>query len=199
MVRRIPNLLTSIRLGLIPLMVLLLISPSKLMVYLALIVFVIAALTDYADGMIARKYGVVSDLGKLLDPLADKILVMAALVMLTSLRSDSFGEPWVPGWLVVLVLAREFWITGIRAVAANKGTVLAADKTGKWKSTLQMVSIVFLFLHDLTVRIPFHTLRVTAEQLGVNLLIVSVALSYWGAINYTYDIFFEPPKDEQSA
>lgn len=159
------------------------------MIFLALVVFIIAALTDYADGLIARKYGVVSDLGKLLDPLADKILVMAALVMLVSLRSDSFGEPWVPGWLVVLVLAREFWITGIRAVAANKGVILAAGKAGKWKSTLQMVSIVFLFLHELTIILPIFNLQITAEQLGVNLLIISVALSYWGAINYTYDVF----------
>src|SRR5262245_57339044 len=138
MVQRLPNWLTFLRLGLIPVFVFLMVEPSRWMVDLAMIVFIVAAFTDYIDGIIARRYGAVSDFGKLLDPLADKILVMAALVMLASQRSDTYGEPWVPGWMVVMVLAREIWVTGLRAVASARGVVVAASTTGKFKSGLQM-------------------------------------------------------------
>src|SRR5262249_9731081 len=113
-VQRLPNYLTFFRLALVPVFVVLMLEPSEYMVFLAIIVFVVAAITDYVDGIIARSFGAVSDFGKLLDPLVDKILVMAALVMLVAQRSDVDGTPWVPGWMVVLVMARELWVTGLR-------------------------------------------------------------------------------------
>ena len=147
LMRHIPNLLTYLRLLLIPVFVLLLIDPSPGMVWAALVVFTIAALTDYFDGMVARRFQVVSDTGKLLDPLADKILVMAAFIMLVGLRADTDGNPWVPPWMVVMVLAREIWVTGLRGVAAARGTVVAAGGAGKWKTTFQMLSIAALLVH----------------------------------------------------
>ena len=187
LVKRLPNWITYIRLGLIPVFVVLMRDPSQRMVSFAVTVFIIAAITDFLDGMIARRYSAISDLGKLLDPLADKVLVMAALVMLVSQRSDLNGEPWVQGWMVVIVLARELWVTGLRGIAAKRGIVVAASEGGKVKSVLQMVAIVFLLLHQKPINIG--GLRVSAQFIGVDLLFVSLAASIWSAAQYTMQIF----------
>ncbi|RIL06154.1 MAG: CDP-diacylglycerol--glycerol-3-phosphate 3-phosphatidyltransferase [Proteobacteria bacterium] len=181
-VREIPNYLTYLRLILIPLFVWLMIEPSRSMVYWATAVFVIAAATDYLDGFVARKFGAVSEAGKLLDPLADKLLVMSALVMLVAQRSDLYGEPWVPGWMVVVILGREIWVTGLRAVAAAGGTIIAAGSAGKFKSFLQMLAIMLLLLHDL--RFPFLG-TVTCQIVGLYMLLISIVFSVWGAMEYT--------------
>lgn len=182
--KALPNWLTYFRIGLIPVFVGLLSFPSDLNIRIALIIFVVAALTDAVDGYLARRWDAVTDLGKLLDPLADKILVMSALVMMVGMRGELYAEPWVPAWIVVLVLARELWVTGVRAVAAAKGVVVAAGRSGKWKSGLQMVAVVLLLLHDHT----FTTIQgqiITCQLAGLNLLLVSVGFSYWGAVDYT--------------
>lgn len=183
---RLPNWLTGLRLALIPVFVILLQFGGEMMTRLAMIVFIFAAITDFVDGYIARKFGWVSDLGKLLDPLADKILVMAALVMLVGERSDLTGDPWVPAWMVVLVLAREIWVTGLRAVAASQGVVVAARDSGKIKSVLQMSAVVALLLHSTPIQIFSFT--VPAQLIGLNLLFLSLGFSYWGAYNYTISI-----------
>ncbi len=187
--KKIPNWLTYSRLGLIPVFMLLMVDPAPWMVNLATVVFIVAALTDLLDGYWARRYQAVSDFGKLLDPVADKILVMTALVMLTALRSDVYGEPWVPGWMVVLVLARETWISGLRAVAASHGKIVAASATGKFKSGFQMFAIVLLLLHDVPIKLFGFDL--SAQMMGVNLLLLSVLVSYWGAYEYTIEILGE--------
>jgi CDP-diacylglycerol--glycerol-3-phosphate 3-phosphatidyltransferase len=183
--KRIPNWLTFLRLILIPVFVIVLIDPTRKALNTAAIIFVFAALTDYADGIIARRYAAVSDFGKLFDPLADKILVMAALVMLVSLRDDSC-ESLVPGWMVTLILARELWITGLRAFAAKDGTIVAAKSGGKVKSALQMVAILALLLYDYSFSLFGY--RVTWQFIGLNLLVVSLAFSYLSAIDYSLAI-----------
>ena len=183
--KRLPNWLTFIRLILIPVFVAVLIEPTRSSLNTAAVIFVFAALTDYADGYIARRYGAITDFGKLFDPLADKILVMAALVMLVSLRDDSCVS-LVPGWMVVLILARELWITGLRAFAAKDGTVVAAKSGGKVKSFLQMASILALLLYDYS--FSFLGFRVTWQFVGLNLLVVSLAFSYLSAIDYSIAI-----------
>lgn len=184
----IPNYLTFLRLILIPIFVFLLDEPTKLMVDIALCIFILAAITDYIDGFFARRWGAVSDFGKLLDPLADKILVISALVMLTSMRGDLDGTPWVPGWMVVMVIAREIWVTGLRAVAASQGMVVAAGGAGKWKSFLQMISIIFLLLHDAPVELL--GVQVPCQLIGLNLLALSLVFSYIGAIQYSSLVLF---------
>lgn len=183
--KRIPNWLTFLRLILIPVFVAVLVEPTRNSLNVAAIIFVFAALTDYADGYIARRYKAISDFGKLFDPLADKILVMAALVMLVSLRDDSCTS-FVPGWMVTLILARELWITGLRAFAAKDGTIVAAKSGGKVKSALQMVAILALLLYDYSFTVLGY--RITAQLVGLNILIVSLVFSYLSAIDYSLAI-----------
>jgi CDP-diacylglycerol---glycerol-3-phosphate 3-phosphatidyltransferase len=188
MLKRIPNILTCLRLLLIPVFVILLISPTVVRIQIALVVFIFAAGTDLLDGILARKFQAVSNFGKLVDPLADKLLVMSALVMLTSYHDQNSSLPLVPGWLVVLILAREIWITGIRSVAASNGLVLAAKNSGKVKSFLQMLAIVFLLIpyQNSSIYFDFHLL-------GLLMLKISVFFSYFGAIDYTYTVLLQYP------
>jgi CDP-diacylglycerol---glycerol-3-phosphate 3-phosphatidyltransferase len=151
--------------------------------FLPALVFAIAGLTDLFDGLLARRYEVVSDFGKLVDPLADKLLVMAALVMLVSIRDDVSGVTWVPPWLVILLLGREIWVTGIRGVAATRGLVISANSSGKIKSILQMVGIFLLLLHEVTFSFLGYIIPFSAP--GLLLLFLSVIFSIRGAIEYT--------------
>jgi CDP-diacylglycerol--glycerol-3-phosphate 3-phosphatidyltransferase len=183
--KKLPNWLTFIRLALIPVFVVFLVDPSRASLNIAAVIFVLAAVTDYADGILARRYAAITDFGKLFDPLADKILVMAALVMLVSVRDEQCVS-FVPGWMVVLILAREFWVTGLRAYAAKGGTIVAAKSGGKVKSFLQMVAILALLLHDYS--FTLFGFRVTYQFVGLNILLVSLAFSYISAFDYSMSI-----------
>jgi CDP-diacylglycerol--glycerol-3-phosphate 3-phosphatidyltransferase len=135
----VPNLLTMARIAAIPFFVWLLDSPTPVRDFWACIVFTAAAITDVLDGYLARKLGVVSVLGKFLDPLADKLIVMAALVWMVPMGR-------IPAWVVVVLLAREISVTGLRSVAASEGVVISAGNEGKTKTALQMIGIVALIL-----------------------------------------------------
>ncbi len=135
----LPNKLTLFRVVLIPFFVaILLLSPfgasSK---WAALGIFIIASLTDLADGKIARKYNLVTNFGKFMDPLADKLLVCSAMICLVDLKK-------LPSWIVIVIVAREFIISGFRLVASDRGIVIAASYWGKFKTTFQMVMVILL-------------------------------------------------------
>jgi CDP-diacylglycerol--glycerol-3-phosphate 3-phosphatidyltransferase len=175
----LPNLLTMARIAAIPFFVWLLDTPSPVRGFWACIVFTAAAITDMLDGYLARKLGVVSVLGKFLDPLADKLIVMAALVwMLPMGRIDA--------WVVVLLLAREISITGLRSVAASEGVIISAGQEGKTKTALQMIGIVALLLGY-----PYH-LSYLGLDLGVvdmihvgrALIYLSLLFSFVSAVQY---------------
>ena len=135
---KFPNQLTIARICMIPLFVVLILwVPKPLGNILAMIVFIIAALTDTADGYIARKYNYVSTFGKFMDPLADKLLVCSALICLVDLGR-------IESWIVIIIIAREFIISGFRLVAAEKGVVIAANIWGKVKTVLQMIMVVLM-------------------------------------------------------
>jgi CDP-diacylglycerol---glycerol-3-phosphate 3-phosphatidyltransferase len=204
MLKQIPNLLTCLRLLLIPLFVVLLISPTIGRVWLAFLVFVIAAGTDMLDGILARKFKAVSNFGKLVDPLADKLLVMSALVMLSSSHDSKSYLPWIPGWLVVVILAREIWITGLRSVAASQGLILAAKASGKVKSFLQMLAIAILLIpissegvltedvyRESAFKIFDQGFNLDLHLVGLLMLSISVIFSYVGAIGYTYSVLHQ--------
>ncbi len=132
----LPNQLTIFRVILIPAFIVLLMSGHN---YYATAVFCIASFTDFLDGYIARKNNLVTNFGKIMDPLADKLLVMAAFVCMVELSM-------VASWTVIVILAREFTITALRTVAASEGIVIAAGNSGKLKTVFQMVSIILLLL-----------------------------------------------------
>ena len=136
----LPNKLTILRVLMIPIFLLVLfLAAEPINRYIAVLIFVLASLTDMLDGKIARKYNLITDFGKFMDPLADKLLVMAALVSMVSL-----GD--LPAWVVIVILAREFTITGFRTLAVEANIVLAASWWGKVKTTTQMIMIPLVLL-----------------------------------------------------
>ncbi len=175
----LPNLLTMGRIAAIPFFVWLLDKPTPVRGFWACIVFTAAAITDVLDGYLARKLGVVSVLGKFLDPLADKLIVMAALVWLVPMGR-------IPAWVVVLLLAREISVTGLRSVAASEGVVISAGHEGKTKTALQMIGIVALVLGY-----PYHLAYLGLDlgvidmvRVGQMLVLVSLLFSFASAAQY---------------
>ena len=136
----LPNKLTLLRVFLVPVFVILMLAPLSWGRWAALAVFIIASLTDTADGYIARKYNLVTDFGKFMDPLADKLLVCAAMICLITT-----GQ--LPAWIVIVIISREFIISGFRLIAAEKGIVIAASWWGKIKTVVQMVMICALLIN----------------------------------------------------
>lgn len=133
------NKLTLLRVALIPVFLIVLYIGFPYSRYVALAVFIIASLTDFVDGYIARSRGQITDFGKFMDPLADKVLVMAALVWFIE-------QGLMPAWAVLIVIVREFAVTALRLVAADKGRVIAAGPSGKVKTALTMLGIILMFL-----------------------------------------------------
>ncbi len=131
----LPNKLTMLRVIMIPFFLILL-PVNKIA---ALVIFIAASLTDLIDGKIARKYNLVTNFGKFMDPLADKLLVCSALVAFVE-------QGRLSSWVAIIIIAREFIISGFRLVAADKGVVIAASYWGKWKTTFQMIMIILLIL-----------------------------------------------------
>lgn len=139
----LPNKLTVFRVILIPFFVFFLLADiglGKAAPIIALIIFIIASLTDMLDGKIARKYNLVTNFGKFMDPLADKLLVCSALICLVELDK-------VPSWMVIIIIAREFIISGFRLIAAEHQIVIAASMWGKFKTTFQMIAIILLIFN----------------------------------------------------
>ena len=138
----LPNKLTILRTLMIPVFLFFLLTDcagdySK---WIAVVVFILASLTDFLDGHIARKYNLVTNFGKFMDPLADKLLVCSALICLIQL-----GQ--LPAWMVIIIVSREFIISGFRLVAAEQGIVIAASYWGKFKTTFQMIAVVLMILN----------------------------------------------------
>ena len=138
----LPNLLTIARMALVPVFIVFFYlgqGGAQLYSVLAFAVFLVASGTDAIDGHIARKHNLITNFGKLMDPLADKVLTTAAFVVFVDVKI-------IPAWMVIVILAREFAITGLRGVAASEGTVIAADLSGKLKTVFQMVAICVILL-----------------------------------------------------
>jgi len=135
----VPNVLTVGRIFLIPVFVLVFMEPTPDRSMLAAVIFTVAALTDLLDGYIARRTGQITKLGKLLDPIADKLLVLSALILLMSVDR-------VTALVAILIIARELAVTGVRAIAASERFIIAAETTGKYKMALQVVAIILLIL-----------------------------------------------------
>jgi CDP-diacylglycerol--glycerol-3-phosphate 3-phosphatidyltransferase len=174
----LPNVLTMLRIVAIPLVLWLLYDGRPFMNVWAALSYGAAAATDGLDGWLARKRGLVSVLGQFLDPLADKLLVMALLVVMVDMGR-------VPAWAVAVVLARELSITSLRTIAISEGVVIAASQGGKEKTALQMVALLLLMLHHrYLLNFGFFQTYVDMHEAGLFLLYVSVAFAVTSAGEY---------------
>ena len=180
MVCTLPNLLSFIRILIIPVLVYLLTYSDRWSSLLAAALFLIASVTDYFDGYFARRNKSVSEVGKILDPLADKLMVASALIMLAAM--DRPGEPNVPAWLVVVVLARESAVTVLRGIAVSEGIVMHAEALGKYKFILQAFAVVGLLVH-------YRYWGVDFFAAGMYFLILSIVIALWSGINYHLKFF----------
>ena len=162
----LPNKLTILRVILIPFFVVALLwdgGQNQTLRYVSAAIFIVASLTDMLDGKIARKYNLVTNFGKFMDPLADKLLVCSALICLIEL-----GQ--LPSWMVIIIISREFIISGFRLVASDNGVVIAASYWGKFKTTFQMIAVVLLILQIP----PLHILTQICVWIALILTIVSL-------------------------
>ena len=162
----LPNKLTVLRVVLVPFFVvfLLLSRTTDSLKWVALALFVVASLTDLLDGKIARKYNLVTTFGKFMDPLADKILTISGMICLIELGR-------IPSWIVVIIVAREFIISGFRLIATEHGIVIAANYWGKWKKTFQMIMIILMIMN----LAPLQIVTVIVMWIALALTIISLA------------------------
>ncbi|WP_270181900.1 CDP-diacylglycerol--glycerol-3-phosphate 3-phosphatidyltransferase [Alkalihalobacillus sp. CinArs1] len=188
----LPNKITVSRIFLIPVFLLFLLAPLPLgeteiagtlisnSQLIAAIIFIVASVTDWVDGYIARKHNLVTNLGKFLDPLADKLLVTSAFVSLVELGS-------APAWIVVFILSREFAVTGLRLVAASEGEVLAASNLGKLKTWIQIVAISALLINN----IPFEAIGFPFATISLWAALIITVYSGWDYFNKNKEILLK--------
>ena len=158
-----PNQLTLFRIAAVPIIIILMLFPNRICAFVAALLFSAAAITDYLDGFLARKRGQVTTLGTVMDPVADKLLVSSAFIMLVS-------PGWVPAWMACIIIGRELAVTGLRNIIAEKGEDLSASNLGKYKTGFQIAAIIPLMIHY-----PFW---------GLNVQVIG-NLFLWGALVFT--------------
>ncbi len=180
----VPNLLTYARIACIPFVLFFIDNYSPVRSFVAMLIYVGAALTDSLDGYVARKRKQISVLGKFLDPLADKLIVTSVLVYLTAMDR-------CPSWLVVALLARELAVTGLRSIAVSEGLVISASDSGKQKTALQLIGTIFLLIHFKypvwgleSVRFRDVPLIIDYHAVGIIVLYLALAMSWISALDY---------------
>jgi len=169
----VPNLLSISRILAVPVFIVLMLEPTPLRALLAGIVFSIASATDWLDGYLARKWGQVTKIGKLLDPIADKILVASALIILVDIAR-------IPAWVAIVIIGREIAITGLRAMAAADGVVIAAENMGKWKVGAQITAVLCLVL-------DYHLGTDWISDVGRIAIFIAMILAVISGIQYIID------------
>ena len=169
------NKITLFRIVLVPLIIVLLYFEGKVACLVAALFFGIASITDFIDGVVARRSNNVTSFGKFLDPLADKVLVSSVLIMLVQLE-------WVDAWVAIIIICRDIMITGLRAIAADEGVVIAADTFGKIKTVLQLAALFPLLIH-------YPLFGFDPVPIGQFLLYTALALTVFSGINYLYKFY----------
>ncbi len=167
-----PNRLTLYRIVAVPIIVVLMLWPGRFTMFITALLFSAAAITDYLDGWYARKLNLVSNFGKIMDPLADKLLVACTLIMLTHLG-------WVPGWVACIIIGREIAVTGLRNFMADQKVDPSASNLGKYKTGFQIAAIIPLLFH-------YSYFGVNLHIVGMFFLWGALILSVWSGIDYFY-------------
>lgn len=181
----LPNMVTLFRIVLVPVLFLMLFfSPGKLQSFFAGLVFSVASISDCVDGYLARRMNLVTDFGKFLDPLADKLLVGVALIMMIPLGR-------VPLWIVVIILGREVMVTLLRVIFLKKGNkVIEASMTGKYKTGFQIAAIIpLLFHYEYNLGLEFFDFSVDFHVVGMAFLYAALVLTIWTGVDYLYNFF----------
>jgi CDP-diacylglycerol--glycerol-3-phosphate 3-phosphatidyltransferase len=165
----LPNSITLIRIGVIPVLFLLLLNPGKVLSLIIAILFIIAAVTDLLDGYIARKYDIVTKIGKYLDPLADKLIVNTAMIMMIPIGR-------IPAWIVAVIIMRDFAVDGLRGIASDD-FVIYASKLGKQKTLCQIFAVSALLIH-------YPLFGADAHAVGIAVLYLALVLTLWSGVDY---------------
>lgn len=176
----LPNFLTMLRIAAIPIMAAVLISPSRNAGFWAAAIFSLASITDWLDGYLARRMQIVTVFGKFLDPIADKLIVMAAMIMILPFNR-------IPAWMVLVILGREIIITGLRGIVSSEGVVIPASNLGKFKTIFQLVAIIGLLLHydyNWFFCIKHPLLTVNMHNVGMFFLWIATVLTVWSGVDY---------------
>jgi CDP-diacylglycerol--glycerol-3-phosphate 3-phosphatidyltransferase len=167
-----PNTLTLCRIAAIPLIILLMYFPNRFYTFMAALIFSAAAITDYLDGYLARQRGLVSNLGKIMDPVADKLLVSSVFIMLVY-------HGWVPAWMICIIIGRELAITGLRNIIVEKGADVSSSWLGKYKTGFQIAAIIPLLLHYSYITIDMHAI-------GTFFLWGALVFTIWSGADYFF-------------
>jgi CDP-diacylglycerol--glycerol-3-phosphate 3-phosphatidyltransferase len=166
-------MVTMFRIATAPFLIWILMHTGPRAAWLAAGVFFVATVSDFFDGYLARSYDYVTTLGKFLDPMADKLVVTTALIMLAGMARS----PHVPAWMVVVLVTREIMVTGLRAVAAAEGLIVGAEELGKYKMTLQAIAIHGLLIHYTYLHVDFFAA-------GMFILWLAMGVSVWSGVDY---------------
>jgi CDP-diacylglycerol--glycerol-3-phosphate 3-phosphatidyltransferase len=176
-VLNLPNAITMLRIGIIPVLFLLLLSPGPTESLIIAGIFVVAALTDLLDGYIARRYQIVTTMGKFLDPIADKLVVNTAMILMIPLGR-------IPAWIVAVIIIRDFTVDGIRTIASSEDVIIQSSRLAKQKTLCQVVAVTALMIHY-----PF--LGADAHLVGIVILYVALFLTLYSGLDYLMKFFKE--------
>ena len=171
----LPNTISLLRIGVIPILFFLLLAPGRPMSLVIAVLFIIAALTDLLDGYIARRYRIVTTMGKFLDPIADKLIVNTAMIMLIPIGR-------IPAWIVAIIIIRDFAVDGIRTIASSEGIIIQASKLGKRKTLCQIFAVSALMIHY-----PF--IGADAHLVGMAILYVALILTVISGADYVIKFY----------
>ena len=167
----LPNTITLLRLAVIPVLFFLLLNPGRILSMVIAVLFIIAAITDLIDGYVARKYNIVTTMGKFLDPVADKLIVTTAMIMMIPIGR-------IPAWIVAVIIMRDLLVDGLRSIASAEGLVIDASRLGKQKTLCQIVAVSALLIHYDTV------FGLDAHAVGIVVLFLALALTMWSGADY---------------
>jgi CDP-diacylglycerol--glycerol-3-phosphate 3-phosphatidyltransferase len=169
-VLNLPNTITMLRIGIIPVLFFLLLSPGPTGSLVIACIFVVASLTDLLDGYIARRYQIVTTMGKFLDPIADKLVVNTAMILLIPLGR-------IPAWVVAIIIVRDFTVDGIRTIASSEGVIIGSSRLAKQKTLCQVVAVTALMIH-------YPLLGADAHLVGIAILYLALFLTLYSGMDY---------------
>lgn len=171
----LPNAITLLRIGVIPVLFFLLSQPGEMWSFILALIFICAAFTDLLDGYIARKYQIVTTMGKFLDPVADKIIVNTAMILMIPIGR-------IPAWMVAIIIIRDFVVDGMRSIASSEGVVIDASSLGKQKTLCQIIAVSALMIH-------YPIFGLDAHAVGIVVLYVALFLTLYSGADYSIKFY----------